>query len=78
MREEVGGGETIFLPRNIPHQWLHLSETGSMIYAVTPAGALEDIFVEFDYLKEPPSKELLEEIHSRHRIKKHWTGINVG
>lgn len=52
---ELKAGDPIFLPRNIPHQWLQLSETGKLIYAVNPAGKLEDFFKAANDLKKPYS-----------------------
>lgn len=69
LQEKLTQGDTIFLPRDIPHQWLQTSETGSMIYAVNPAGTLEDMFVEFDRYESPPSLDKLKEIHQRHGIE---------
>lgn len=69
IKEELQEGDTIFLPRKIPHQWLQTSETGRLLYAVNPAGTLEDMFVEFDNLKAPPTLEQLKKIHVKHGMK---------
>lgn len=53
LTSELGAGDTIFLPRNIPHQWLQISEQGKLIYAVNPAGKLEDFFRAVNNLKNP-------------------------
>jgi quercetin 2,3-dioxygenase len=37
-------GDTIFLPRNIPHTYLIKSETAKMIFQTTPSGKIEDLF----------------------------------
>lgn len=69
MQEELREGDTIFLPRNIPHQWLQLSDTGRLLYAVNPAGSLEDMFLELDQLKSTPAQEKLQNIHQKHGMK---------
>lgn len=69
LREKLGSGDSIFLPRQIPHQWLQLSASGSMIYGVNPAGTLEDMFVEFDNFKTQPSLDEFKEIHRRHEME---------
>ena len=69
LRETLAEGDTIFLPRKIPHQWLQTSPTGSLIYAVNPAGTLEDMFVEFDNFQAPPTIDELKEIHRRHDME---------
>lgn len=38
---ELGSGDTIFLPRNVPHTWIQLTDKGRLVYAVQPAGTLE-------------------------------------
>jgi quercetin 2,3-dioxygenase len=35
-------GDTIFLPRNIPHTWIQLTDKGKMVYLVQPAGKAEE------------------------------------
>lgn len=55
---ELSAGDTIFLPRKIAHQWLQLSEKGSLIYAVNPAGGLEDFFREADTMKAPTPEQM--------------------
>ena len=63
---ELNAGDTIFLPRNIPHQWLQISENGKLIYAVNPAGTLEDMFRELNELKAPPTEDELKAILAKH------------
>lgn len=65
---ELNEGDTIFLPRNIPHQWLQLSVKGKLIYAVTPAGELEDFFKEANDLKNPTQEEI-DKLALKHDIK---------
>lgn len=69
MKSELNSGDTIFLPRNIPHQWLQLSETGKLLYAVNPAGTLEDMFKELDELKAPPTETMLAKLLAKHGQK---------
>jgi quercetin dioxygenase-like cupin family protein len=69
LTEELNTGDTIFLPRNIPHQWLQVSENGKLIYEVNPAGTLEEMFKELNELKSPPTPEELKKILSRHGQK---------
>jgi quercetin dioxygenase-like cupin family protein len=62
-------GDTIFLPRNIPHSWIQLSEKGKLIYLVQPAGKLEDFFRFMNTLtKRLPEKEM-EQVHKKHGMK---------
>ena len=68
LTSELKEGDTIFLPRNIPHQWLQLSEYGKLIYAVNPAGSLEDFFKAIDNLKNP-TQEAIDKLALKHGIK---------
>lgn len=69
MTSELNAGDIIFLPRNIPHQWLQLSENGKLVYAVSPAGTLEDMFKELNEWKAPPSESDLARILAKHGQK---------
>ena len=61
---EVGGdkhhlttGDSIFLPRAVPHAWIQASEKGKMIVTFQPAGKIEDFFVTMAGLHHEPTKE---------------------
>jgi len=62
-------GQTIFLPRNIPHTWIQLTDKGKMIYLLQPAGKMEEFFSLMNNLKERPSKEEMDRIHTAHGMK---------
>lgn len=68
LTKDLSAGDTIFLPRNIPHQWLQLSETGKLIYTVNPAGELEDFFKEVNDLKNP-TNEAIDNLALKHGVK---------
>jgi quercetin dioxygenase-like cupin family protein len=62
-------GQTIFLPRNIPHTWIQLTDKGKMIYFLQPAGKMEEFFTLMNSLKERPSREEIDKIHAAHDMK---------
>lgn len=66
---ELNTGDTIFLPRNIPHTWIQLSDKGKLIYAVQPAGTLEEFFKEITELKKPPTSAEAQKFHLKHGMK---------
>ena len=74
---ELSAGDTIFLPRNIPHTWLQLTDNGKLLYAVQPAGTLEEFFTELNNLKKPPTKEEIEQIHTKHGMKHIGPGLTL-
>jgi quercetin dioxygenase-like cupin family protein len=62
-------GDTIFLPRNIPHTWIQTSEKGKMIYFLQPAGKMEEFFLIMNKFTERPSPEEIDRIHAAHDMK---------
>tara|TARA_R110002167_G_scaffold167170_7_gene364326 strand:+ start:563 stop:1129 length:567 start_codon:yes stop_codon:yes gene_type:complete len=50
-------GDSIFLPRAVPHAWTQESEKGKMMVVLQPAGKLEDFFVKMSGLDHEPSKQ---------------------
>lgn len=66
---ELGVGDIIFLPRMIPHSWIQLTDKGKLLYAVQPAGTLEDFFKEMSALKMPPTEEEAKQLHLKHGMK---------
>lgn len=49
-------GDSIFLPRKVPHAWTQVAEKGRMIVMLQPAGKLEDFFVTMAALDHEPSQ----------------------
>ncbi len=62
-------GDTIFLPQNVPHTWLQLSDKGKLVYLMQPAGQMEEFFKKMNELKDPPTEELMQQIHQAHGMK---------
>jgi quercetin dioxygenase-like cupin family protein len=57
-------GDSIFLPRKVPHAWTQVSEKGKMIVMVQPAGKLENFFVTMAALDHKPADEEVKKIFS--------------
>lgn len=53
----LAAGETIFLPRQVPHAWIQDSAAGKMLVILQPAGKLEDFFVSMAGLDHEPTAE---------------------
>lgn len=43
-RFSLTAGDTIFLPRKVPHTWTQLTEKGRMLFFFQPAGKMEEFF----------------------------------
>ena len=55
-------GDSIFLPRKVPHAWTQKSETGRMTVILQPAGKLEDFFVTMAAMDHEPTKIEIDKI----------------
>lgn len=49
-------GDSIFLPRQVPHAWTQRSARGKMTVILQPAGKLEDFFVTMSSLTIYPAR----------------------
>lgn len=62
-------GDTIFLPRKVPHTWIQLSDYGKLIYMVQPAGKLEEFFLKMNELQRPPTQEEAQQMSIAHGMR---------
>ena len=62
-------GDTIFLPRNVQHAFVQLTETGKVIVSYMPAGSMEDFFKTTDSWTAPPSNAEIERVFENHDMK---------
>lgn len=68
-RYEMKVGDTIFLPRNVPHAFVQLTEKGKAIVSYMPAGKMEHFFETTDKWNSPPSKEEIAKVFEDHGMK---------
>ncbi|GAB3702579.1 hypothetical protein GCM10027592_32140 [Spirosoma flavus] len=68
-RFELQAGDSIFLPRKVPHAWTQVSEKGRMTVILQPAGKLEEFFVTMAGLKQDPSPEEITKIFADHDMQ---------
>lgn len=68
-KDVLKAGDTIFLPRQVPHTWIQLSDLGKLIYFLQPAGKMEEFFIKMSSFKEKPSAEEMDKIHAAHGMK---------
>jgi len=62
-------GDSIFLPRQVPHAWTQASEKGRMLVTLQPAGKLEDFFVTMAGLDHEPSMQEVANIFAASEMK---------
>jgi quercetin 2,3-dioxygenase len=68
-KHTLKAGDTIFLPRNIPHTWLQLTDKGKLMYMLQPAGKMEEFFKKMNSLKGIPTQEEVQRIHMAYEMK---------
>lgn len=66
---QMKAGDTIFLPRNVQHAFIQLTEKGKMIVSYLPAGKMEAFFKVTDKWTNPPSKEEIIKVFADHDMK---------
>jgi len=62
-------GDSIFLPRKVPHAWTQVSEKGKMTVTFQPAGKMEEFFVTMAGLKEEPTAGQVAQIFIDNEMK---------
>ena len=66
---KMKSGDTIFLPRNVQHGFVQLTETGKVIISFMPAGKIEDFFKITDSWTFPPTNEEINKAFEDHDMK---------
>jgi quercetin dioxygenase-like cupin family protein len=77
-RYQLTKGDTIFLPRNVQHAFVQLTEKGKMIVSYLPAGKMEAFFQETDRWTSPPSKEEIAKVFKDHDMKVVGPPLKIG
>ena len=62
-------GETIFLPKKVPHAWTQVSEKGKMNVTFQPAGKMEEFFVTVSGLDHEPTQKEMAQIFVDNEMK---------
>jgi quercetin dioxygenase-like cupin family protein len=66
---EMKTGDTIFLPRNIQHAFVQLTEKAKVIVSYLPAGKMEEFFSVTDSWTSPPTQEEIVKAFAEHDMK---------
>jgi quercetin dioxygenase-like cupin family protein len=65
-RHRMKAGDTIFLPKAVPHGFIQLTEKGSAMVTYQPAGKMEAFFAATDKWTKPPSAQQVSEVFAAH------------
>ncbi len=68
-KHNLKAGDTIFLPRTVPHAFAQLTDHGKMFFLFQPSGKMEDFFRALGNLTSPPSPEQGAKIFADHDMK---------
>lgn len=71
-------GDTIFLPRNVQHAFVQLTEKGKVIVSYMPAGKMEDFFRTTDSWTSPPTLAEIEKAFEDHDMKVVGPPLTIG
>ena len=66
---KMKAGDTIFLPRNVPHAFIQLTDKGKVIVSYLPAGKMESFFQTTDQWTTPPTSEQVVQVFADHDMK---------
>jgi quercetin dioxygenase-like cupin family protein len=62
-------GDSIFLPRKVPHAWTQVSDQGKMTVLFQPAGKMESFFVSLAAYKTIPTKEQMAQLFTDNEME---------
>lgn len=70
-------GETIFLPRNVKHAFIQLTEKAKTIVSYLPAGKMEAFFAASDKWISPPTEQEIRKVFAEHGMEVVGPAIKV-
>lgn len=68
-RFDLGVGDTVFLPRGVPHAFIQLSEVARTIVIYQPAGDMEAFFAETAQWTTPPDADAVRRVFAAHGMQ---------
>lgn len=77
LRRRLAAGDTIFLPRKVPHTFAQLGGAGKMLFMFTPAGSMEDFFRALAKAQGPMPAEQEAALFASHGMRVVGPGLAV-
>lgn len=62
-------GDTIFLPRNVPHAFVQVTQKAKTLVSYLPAGKMEAFFAATDKWTSPPTEQEIRKVFADHNMK---------
>lgn len=76
---DLGPGDAILAPRNVPHGWALVGPLpGRMVIAFTPAGDMEGFFEEASAMRGLGTSQALADLFARHGMRMVGPPLDVG
>jgi mannose-6-phosphate isomerase-like protein (cupin superfamily) len=66
---QLNPGDSAFGPRKVPHAFVNVTETGTLMIAYQPAGTIEQFFLDGSLLSAPPTPAELQALYRRHGLE---------
>ena len=76
-KQMLKAGDLVFLPRNIPHAWVQVSDTGEMFYFLQPAGQMEEFFLKMTEMGGKASEQEFARVREACGIKDVGPALNA-
>ena len=67
-RYMMKAGDTIFLPRNLQHAFIQLTDRAKVLDSYLPAGKMEEFFAVTDQWESPPTQEEVVQVFADHEM----------
>lgn len=77
VRRKLAAGDTIFLPRKVPHTFAQLGSEGRMVFMFTPAGSMETFFRSLAKARGPMPSDLEAALFAAHGMRIVGPGLAV-
>lgn len=68
-KHQLQPGDTIFLPRGVPHTWAQQSEKGKLLFFFHPSGQMEKFFEHYSQQNSVPPPDVMTKVFSEHGMK---------
>jgi quercetin dioxygenase-like cupin family protein len=76
-KQQLQAGDVIFLPRNIPHTWIQMSDKGQMFYFLQPAGKMEEYFLKVSQTEGKATDAERAQMRRDHGIQNFGPGLSA-
>ena len=66
---ELKPGDSVFGPRKVPHAFVNVTETGTLMIVYQPAGTIEQFFLDGSRFSAAPTSTELQALYRKHSLE---------